>query len=71
MRAGVRNTVLPALVVSALPPSVRAQGRGVPSGVVFYSAREGNNEIFDPDLAPESRDVVFTPNRSGNNDRFA
>lgn len=49
MRAGFRNTVLPALVVSALPSSVRAQGRGVPSGVAFYSAREGNNEIFDPD----------------------
>lgn len=49
MRAGFRNTVLLAFVVSAMPPGVRAQGRGVPSGVVFYSAREGNNEIYTAD----------------------
>ena len=34
------------LLLGTIADSVQAQGRGVPSNVVFYSARDGNNEIY-------------------------
>ena len=35
-----------ALVIGAGLHSVAGQGRGVPGGVAFFSARDGNNEIY-------------------------
>ena len=45
----MRNTfrlLVVAWLVSASAPSVAGQGRGVPGSVAFFSARDGNNEIY-------------------------
>ena len=79
-----------ALVLVAAAHTVNAQGRGVPGNIAFFSARDGNNEIYvsdwdgrrplrltndlasdvDPAISPDGRDIVFTSNRTGNNDIF-
>jgi Tol biopolymer transport system component len=37
------------LLLGATADRLQAQGRGVPSGLVFFSARDGNNEIYTAD----------------------
>lgn len=49
MRAGLYCAVAAALLAHATPHRIHAQGRGVPSSVVFFSARDGNNEIYTAD----------------------
>jgi Tol biopolymer transport system component len=46
MRTEVRCAIVVTLLVGATGDFVRGQGRGVPSSVAFYSARDGNNEIY-------------------------
>lgn len=49
MRTGLCCAIAIALVTETNAYLVHAQGRGVPSSVVFFSARDGNNEIYTAD----------------------
>jgi hypothetical protein len=46
MRAKELRLLVLALVVVAGVDCAAGQGRGVPGNVSFFSARDGNNEIF-------------------------
>jgi Tol biopolymer transport system component len=49
MRTVLRRLVSLALVACASVLAIHGQGRGVPSSLVFSSARDGNNEIYTAD----------------------
>jgi Tol biopolymer transport system component len=49
MKAGQCFAIVIGLVATAAGHLLYGQGRGVPDGLVFHSARDGNNEIYTAD----------------------